>query len=276
MSIVTGASTNLTVTISMAQPGDVVISLASSDSGAVTTPSSVVIPAGATSASFGANGQAPGSATLTAALPGSLGGGTSNAVVTVNKADTTLNISANPNPATAGQQVTVSFTTAVTGPGSGTPAGTVTISNGAGTVCSGSAPSGSCAFTASSIGTSNLTGTYGGDSNFNGSSSAPLSLTVNPLGISLAPPSSCSTGASLPLTATISAVEAGDTVVSLSSSSPTINVPPSVTIPAGSLSNSFSVTHLLVGSATITAALPGPVGGGTATATVRFVLLTGC
>lgn len=273
--IVVGASTSMTVSISTAQSSDVVVSLSSSNSSAVTVPGSVVIPAGATSASFAANGQAAGLASITATLPGSLGGGSSTASVTVNKADTVTSLSANPNPATVGQQVTVSFGVSASAPGSGTPGGTVTITDEGGVLCTAGAPSGSCAFIAGPIGTKSLTASYSGDSYFNGSSSSPTSLPVNPLGVSLEPPSSCSTLSSIQLAVQITAIQAGDTTVSLSSSNGLITVPLSVTISAGSTSATFSVNGA-IGQSTITATLPGPLGGASATANVRFALPLGC
>jgi len=273
-SVVVGASTNMTVTINSAQSSDLAISLSSS-SGAVTVPGSVVIPAGATSFQFSAQGFSAGSSTVTASLAGS---NPVTSTVTVNKADVSMNISANPNPATVGQQqqVTVSFGTTINAPGSGSLTGSVTISDGSSTICTASPPSGSCNYSVSSTGGKTLIATYSGDSNFNGSS-ASTGLNVNSLGISLSADKACSTLLTIQMTVTISTAEAGSTAVGLSSSSGSITVPSSVNIGAGSTSATFTATSLLPATGTITATLPGGVGGNSAQTNIKFALpLIGC
>jgi RHS repeat-associated protein len=89
-------------------------------------------------------------------------------------------------------------------------------------------------------------------------------VTVAPSGptlTSLLPPTlQVGQGASGPLTVTISAAQATDTVVHLASSAPgVVGLPPSgaVTVPTGQLSQSFAVFGLNPGPATITATLNG-------------------
>jgi Bacterial Ig-like domain (group 3) len=88
------------------------------------------------------------------------------------KANTTTSVSATPNPSVVGQAVTVSVV--VNPVFSGTPSGTVGVSDGAGASCSITLISGkgSCPLTPTSAGSRNITATYGGDANFNGSSAA--------------------------------------------------------------------------------------------------------
>lgn len=78
------------------------------------------------------------------------------------------------------------------------------------------------------------------------------------------------------LTATISAAQATDTVVTLTSGNTAVaTVPASVTIPAGQTSATFSVTARAVGGpVTITAALPEGLGGASATAQVTVTGIT--
>jgi uncharacterized repeat protein (TIGR01451 family) len=98
---------------------------------------------------------------------------TATVTTTVNKADTTTTITSDsPDPSVVGQPYTVSFTVAAQSPGSGTPVGSVTISDGTGATCSGtlSGGMGSCQLTSTTAGAKTLTATYGGDSNVNGSS----------------------------------------------------------------------------------------------------------
>ncbi len=75
------------------------------------------------------------------------------------------------------------------------------------------------------------------------------------------------------MTVTISAPSAVEIPVMLTSSIPGIvSVPPSVTIPAGSLTASFTITGIATGGpVTITATLPSSQGGASATATINVV-----
>lgn len=79
------------------------------------------------------------------------------------KAPTSVIISSAPNPSGAGQPVTVSWTVTRLGVGPAPPSGTVTISDGQGNSCSGSAPTGNCALTPTTMGALTLTAVYPGD-----------------------------------------------------------------------------------------------------------------
>ncbi len=97
----------------------------------------------------------------------------------VDKADTTTTITSdNPDPSVVGQPVTVNFSVTVNAPGTGTPTGNVTVSDGTDS-CTGTVASGGCVISFGSAGAKSLTATYAGDDNFNGSASAPASHTVN-------------------------------------------------------------------------------------------------
>jgi N-acetylneuraminic acid mutarotase len=98
---------------------------------------------------------------------------------TVNQAGTTTTITSHtPSPSVVGQPVTINFTVAATAPGSGTPTGTVTVSDGT-LNCSASVATGSCSITFTVAGTKSLTASYAGDTNFTSSTSTPTSHTVN-------------------------------------------------------------------------------------------------
>lgn len=99
---------------------------------------------------------------------------------TVNSADTTTTITGDlPDPSVVGQAVTVTFGVAVTAPGSGTPTGNVTVSDGT-VSCTAAVAAGGCSITFTSAGAKSLTAIYVGDSNFNGSGSSPATAhTVN-------------------------------------------------------------------------------------------------
>jgi hypothetical protein len=100
------------------------------------------------------------------------------------KANTSSLITSNtPNPQIVGQPVTVSFTVTATPPslpGTPTPTGTVTVSDGTGDTCGASLTSGtgSCNLTPTTPGAKTLTASYPGDSNFNASVSPGASQTV--------------------------------------------------------------------------------------------------
>jgi len=100
---------------------------------------------------------------------------------TVNKSPTTTSVNSTPNHSVHGQTVTLTAIVSASGGGAGTPAGTVTFSDGASTV--GSAPldnTGTASLPVSSltVGSHSITANYSGDSNFLGSSAA-ASQTVN-------------------------------------------------------------------------------------------------
>src|SRR5206468_8055260 len=85
---------------------------------------------------------------------------------TVNAAGTTTAITAHtPDPSAVGQAVNFTFTVVANAPGSGTPTGNVTVSDGTQS-CSASVGTGSCSIAFSSAGARNVTATYPGDGNF--------------------------------------------------------------------------------------------------------------
>jgi CSLREA domain-containing protein len=105
---------------------------------------------------------------------------------TVNKADTTTSITSNtPNPSVTGQTVTFNVTVAAVAPGAAvsptTITGSVAISDGGTNTCNATltAGAGSCTINFLGAGPYSMSGTYGGDANFNGSTSTAASQTVN-------------------------------------------------------------------------------------------------
>jgi len=99
---------------------------------------------------------------------------------TVNPADTTTAITSdNPDPSVVGQSVTVQYDVAAVAPGSGTPTGSVTVSDGT-VSCTGTVAAGQCSLTFTSAGAKTLAASYATDGNYNGSTSASASHQVNP------------------------------------------------------------------------------------------------
>src|SRR5207249_2339845 len=97
---------------------------------------------------------------------------------TVNPAGTTSTITGHtPDPSAVGQAVSFTFTVVANAPGSGTPTGTVTVSDGTQS-CGASVATGSCSIAFGSAGARNVTATYPGDGNFATSTSTAVSHTV--------------------------------------------------------------------------------------------------
>ncbi|CAN5222390.1 hypothetical protein BH10ACI1_BH10ACI1_10310 [soil metagenome] len=125
-----------------------------------------------------------GARTLTAtyATDGNFAGSVSAGVPhQVNKANTTTTItSQSANPTNQGQLFTVFYTVAAAAPGTGTPTGTVTVSDGVNS-CMGTVAAGQCSLALNTAGMRTLTATYGSDASFNGSVSPGVSHTVLPI-----------------------------------------------------------------------------------------------
>jgi len=102
--------------------------------------------------------------------------------VTVNKADTTVDVSSSPSPSVFGQSVTIAVTVTANAPGAGTPTGPVTITVGStvyGTVLLDGTGRAVLVTSAMPVGSAQtITADYGGNDNFNGNSDTTLH-TVN-------------------------------------------------------------------------------------------------
>ncbi len=92
---------------------------------------------------------------------------------------TTTTLSSSVNPSLLGRPVVLSATVSPQS-GSGTPTGTVTFQNGAAVLATQTLSGGAASYTTSNLppGSNTLTAVYGGDSNFSGSTSAPLNQVV--------------------------------------------------------------------------------------------------
>lgn len=234
-------------------------------------------------ATFPTNALSVGVHTITAAYGGNatFAGSTSPAVaVTVNPQAlpaTTSVLTASPTTITSGANVT--FTDTVTA-GSGTPTGTVTFMNG--TTNLGSATlnaSGVASFptTALPVGSDSVTAVYAGDTNFAGSTSNPVVITVSAVAPSFtigANPTSATVTAGSSTTTTITVTPAGgfNSQVSFACSSQPVG--PSCTFsPATVTPNGAPATTTLTIGTTQSGALtmpwqPGYRSGGAATMAV--------
>ncbi|HOG45150.1 MAG TPA: Ig-like domain repeat protein [Anaerolineae bacterium] len=94
-------------------------------------------------------------------------------------ATTTAIVDVTPGPASlVGQAVTVRYGVSVTAPGSGTPTGTVTVSDGSDS-CSNTVAAGQCSLTLTTAGDRTLTAGYSGDASFLASTSAGVAQHIN-------------------------------------------------------------------------------------------------
>jgi acetyl esterase/lipase len=106
-------------------------------------------------------------------------GGDGNDVVLTAIASSSTSLNTFPNPSTYSQPVTLTATVTGSGP---TPTGTVSFKVNGGVIGSAPLVSGVATLTTSAIGggTHSVTATYGGDTNYGTSTSAPISQTVQP------------------------------------------------------------------------------------------------
>jgi Bacterial Ig-like domain (group 3)/MBG domain (YGX type) len=120
-------------------------------------------------------GEGVASYPITAALsgaPGVLDNYTvtnAGASFTITRAATTTAITHDdPDPSVLNSAYLVNWSVTVTSPGSGTPTGTVMVSDGS-VSCSAAVATGGCSLTSTTLGTKSLSATYSGDGNFTGS-----------------------------------------------------------------------------------------------------------
>ena len=261
--VVSGASTACTVTLSQAAPsGGSVVNL-SSNLAALTVPASVSIVANSLSASFNA---AAGSVTVNtpATVTAALNGSSTTAAVTV--APQIVTVSAlQCSPTTVSAGVSTSCTVTLSKPASTGGSSLALSSNSAALTVpvSVTLPAGSTSAsfigTAKSV-TTNQSATV--TASLNGTS-ASASLTITPVTVSAVQcsPATVVSGASTACTVTLSqAAPSGGSVVNLSSNLAALTVPASVSLVANSLSASFNATagSVTVNTpATVTAALNG-------------------
>jgi hypothetical protein len=175
-----GQGATFTATVTSATPGTITGTVTFKD-GAAALGSGIVSSGKAT---LSTSTLAVGVHSITAVYSGNANYATSTSPVlshTVNKAASSTAVSSSHNPSVFGQSVTFTATVAAVSPGSGTPAGTVTFKNGAAVLGSGTLISGKATFSTSAltVGAHSVTATYNGSLDYNASTSAVLTQTVN-------------------------------------------------------------------------------------------------
>jgi flagellar hook assembly protein FlgD len=187
---------------------------------------------------------------------------TQNLSVLLNQAGTRTALISSQNPSTAGQSVT--FTASVTAAvsGSGTPTGTVTFTVDG----TGQTPvplsNGQATFSTATLsgGRHTITAVYGGDSNFNPSTSAALTQTVNQAGTTTtttaltSSPNPSTFGQSVTFTATVAASSGGTPTGTVSF---TVDGTAQTAVPLSSGQATLSISTLNAGTHSITAAYNG-------------------
>jgi hypothetical protein len=191
-----------------------------------------------------------GSHSITAAYGGSTNYNSSTSPVltqTVNKANTTVALTSSANPSTYSSSVT--FTATLT---PATATGTVTFTDGSTTLGTGTISSGIATYSTSALaaGSHSITASYGGNTDYNGSTSSVLAQAVNKANSTTALGSSANPstyGSSVTLTATVTPATASGTVTFMDGSA---------TLGTGTLGNgivTYSTSALAGGSHSITA-----------------------
>ncbi len=174
---VVGQSVTLSATVAVSAPG------------AGTPTGTVTFSGDGASCSGKLNGENPDVATCTRTFSGATAGdvtanyggdentssSSGSTPLTVGQAVTATTVSVTPSNPLVGQTVTLSAAVAVQAPGAGSPTGTVTFSDSGGTLCTatlgqGNPNTASCTTSYPRPITDTITASYGGDTNFSGSS----------------------------------------------------------------------------------------------------------
>ena len=175
---------------------------------------------------------------------------------TVNKADTTTGVVANPSPSVFSNNVTFTATVAVVAPGAGTPAGTVTFKDGAVEIGTGTLNGGGVAtFTTNELtaATHTITAVYAGNGNYNTSSGTVITQVVDKSATTTAlssTPNPSDFGQSVTFTATVTAGATGN--VTFKDGLTTLG-----TVALDGTTAELEITSLTAGSHSITAEYAG-------------------
>ena len=229
-----------------------------------TTQLASVYPSGSNQVTFTTSTLAPGSHTITAQFQGDTNytAATSASVTeTISHGNTSTALSSSQNPSTINSSVTLTATVTQAA-GTTFPTGTVTFYNGSSAIGTATLSSVYGTDTASisisnlPAGVSSLTAQYGGNTDYNGSTSAVLTQTVNKVASAAslsASPNPATAGASVTLTATVTPASGFGTPptgtvtflnngVSIGTGTLNIYEQASVTVAAGFTPGTFSLT----------------------------------
>jgi hypothetical protein len=201
--------------------------------------------------------------TVTASYNGDSNFNTSsgNLTQTVTVANSATAIASSINPSAVGQSVTFTATVSPVSPGSGTPTGTVTFLDGTSTLGTATLSSGTASFTTSALNAGNhtISASYGGDTNFAGSS-ASLTQTVGQSSLSTTTTITSATnpsafGQSVTFTATVSSNSGSGSPTGTVTFDDGSTILGTSTLSSGTAT--FSTSALVAGSHSITAIYSG-------------------
>ncbi len=215
-----GQSVTLTATIAAVAPGvgTPTGSVTFKDGGTVLGTGTLSVVGGRDQATLTTTALALGSHSITAVYGGdsNFTGITSTASpLSITQASTAISVSTLATPTVYGQSVTFTAALGAVSPGGGTPTGNINFYDGSTLLGSGTPQgAGLVTFTTSNlaIGSHSITASYVGDTNFFGSTSSPITQTVNQAATSSSVTSSASApgfGQSITLTATVAATAPG-------------------------------------------------------------------
>jgi hypothetical protein len=262
-----GISSTGTVLLSSAAPAGGYLITLSDDSASATTPASVTVPAGATSATFTVT-TVPVAVTTPVVVSATLNGVTQTGTLTINP-PTILSLTMNPSTMAGGNSSTGTATLNGAAPPTGVVVTLLDGSSFATTPASVTVPAGatSATFTVTTTGVLTTT-TVTITGSFNGIQTATLTLTPPALASVVANPNSVKGGTPSTGTVTLDAIApAGGLTVTLSSNHASATVPPSVTIAGGALTANFVITTTPVAGPTA-ATISGTYAGVTRTSTL--------
>lgn len=213
---VIGQTVTFTATVSVSAPGSGTPTGTITFKDGATTLGTGTLSGG--TATFSINSLVIGSHTITAVYAGdtNFAGSTSSTLTqVVNKASTLTTLSASANPSVVGQSVTFTATVSVVAPGTGVPSGTITFKDGVTTLGTGTLSNGTATLSTSLlvIGSHTITAEYGGNTNFDPSTSTGFSQTVNKASTTTALESSINpstVGQSITFTATVTVTAPGN------------------------------------------------------------------
>ncbi len=252
--VAVGSHTSLNLTLSSAQPADTVVSFAASPAGLVSVPASVTVPAAQTSAVVPVASLALGQAGITATLNGS----SASAVIDVVPPPAQL-VAVEPPTYAMTVGATSSFTVRINAAQLTNTEIALSTDNPAVlqlpasvTVAQGQT---SATFTATALATGGaiITAAFNDVQKTVAVQIAQQAVAIVSLVPSPLPLQQAATGS---LTATLNAAQATDTAIALANSAPGIvQVPATVTVPAGATAAAVTVTALAAGAARVTASV---------------------
>ena len=263
-----GQSVTFTATVAAVSPGSGTPTGSVTLKGGATVLQTIALSSG--KATFTTSALTVGAHSITAVYNGNVDFSTSASAAlaqTVDKAATSTTLTSSLNPLKLGQTLTFTTTVAAVSPGSGIPAGSVTLKDGATVLQTIALSSGKATFTTSAltVGAHSITSSYSGSVEFTTSTSPALTQTVNKAATSTALAASLNPtvfGQAVTFTATVTSTTPGTISGTVTFKDGTIVLGSGI-ISSGKAT--FVTSALAAGSHSITAVYSGNATFGTST-----------